>query len=216
LRDDGVTPSGVKVGTTNYSIGTFSSGVPCKNVLLDQYCQIFDTNNGLNFFFTQVPKGIYNVALYGCTASYADRGVGFTVITNGVSAGTQWVTNAQDTFFAPYDNTVVFTNLLITSGTLQVNASIALAVPAHASSTEADFNGMQLELVKAGPDIWSITNSGTNLVLTWAGGGLMQSTNLLPGVGVGWVTNTAVSPYTFARRERRDSSRWRRLTFPDD
>jgi hypothetical protein len=196
LRDDGVTPSGVNVSTTNYSIGTFSSGVPCDNVLLDQYCQIGDTNNGLNFFFTQVPKGIYNVALYGCTASYADRGVGFTVITNGVSAGTQWVTNAQDTFFAPYDNTVVFTNLLITSGTLQVNASIALAVPAHASSTEADFNGMQLELVKAGPDIWSITNSGTNLVLTWAGGGLMQSTNL--STGIGWVTNTAVSPYTFA------------------
>jgi hypothetical protein len=114
-----------------------------------------------------------------------------------VSAGTQWVTNAQDTFFTPYDNTVVFTNRLITSGTLQVNASIALAVPAHTNSTEADFNGVQLELVKAGPDISSITNKGTNLVLTWAGGGLMQSTNLLPGAGVGWVTNTAVSPYTF-------------------
>ena len=97
LRDDGVTPSGVKVSTTNSSLGTFSSGVPCNNVLLDQYCQNCDTNNGLNFFFTQVPKGIYNVALYGCTASYADRGIGFTVITNGVSAGTQWVTNAQGT-----------------------------------------------------------------------------------------------------------------------
>jgi hypothetical protein len=170
--------------------------VPCDNVLLDQYCQIGDTNNGLNFFFTQVPKGIYNVALYGCTASYADRGVGFTVITNGVSAGTQWVTNAQDTFFVPYDNTVVFTNLLITSGMLQVNAAIALAVPLHTNSTEADFNGVQLELVKAGPDISSITNQGTNLVLTWAGGGLMQSTNL--STGIGWVTNTAVSPFTFA------------------
>jgi uncharacterized protein YbbC (DUF1343 family) len=122
--------------------------------------------------------------------------VGFTVITNGVSAGTQWVTNAQDTFFVPYDNTVVFTNLLITSGMLQVNAAIALAVPLHTNSTEADFNGVQLELVKAGPDISSITNQGTNLVLTWAGGGLMQSTNL--STGIGWVTNTAVSPYTFA------------------
>jgi hypothetical protein len=200
LRDDGATPSGINVGTTNAFIGTFSSGVPCDNLLLDQYAQIEDTVNGVNFFFTDVPKGIYNVALYGCTASYADRGIGFTVITNGVSAGTQWVTNdtenARDLFFAPYDNTVVFTNLLITSGTFQVNAAIALDVPVHTNSTEADFNGVQLELVKAGPAITSITNSGTNLVLTWAGGGLMQSTNL--STGAGWVTNTAVSPYTFA------------------
>jgi hypothetical protein len=205
LRDDGVTPSGINVTTTNNNIGTYSSvGSPdggitigtMNNALLDQYCQIYDTNNGLNFFFTQVPKGIYNVALYGCTASYADRGVGFTVITNGVSAGTQWITNAQDIFLTPYDNTVVFTNLLILNGTLQVNAAIAMAVPKHTNSTEADFNGVQLELVKAGPDIWSITNSGTNLVLTWAGGGLMQSTNL--SAGIGWVTNTAVSPFTFA------------------
>ena len=93
LRDDGVTPSGVNFGSTNAYLGTYSSGQPMNNALLDQYCQIFDTNNGVNFFFTQVPKGKYNLALYGCVASYVNRGVGFTVITNGVSAGTQWVTN---------------------------------------------------------------------------------------------------------------------------
>jgi len=77
---------------------------------------------------------------------------------------------------------------------LQVNESIALAVPLHNPSTEADFDGAQLELVAAGPDIWSITNKGTNMVLTFVGGGLMQSTNMSGP----WVTNTAVSPYTFA------------------
>ena len=204
LLDDGITRSGIKVSATNGNLVTFSSGAPCNNLLLDQYCQITDTNNGLNFFFTQVPKGIYNMALYGCTASYANRGVGFTVITNGVSAGTQWVTNntenAQDLFFTPYDNTVVFTNLLVVNGKLQVNAAIALSTPAYTngSSTEADFNGAQLQLVTAGPDFWSCYNKGTNVVLTWGGGGLQQSTNLTPGVGLGWVTNTAVSPYTFA------------------
>ena len=204
LLDDGITPSGIKVSATNGNLYTFCSGVPCNNLLLDQYCQLHDTNNGVNFFFTQVPKGIYNMALYGCTASYANRGVGFTVITNGVSAGTQWVTNntenAQDLFFTPYDNTVVFTNLLVVNGKLQVNAAIALSTPAYTngSSTEADFNGAQLQLVTAGPDFWSCYNKGTNVVLTWGGGGLQQSTNLTPGVGLGWVTNTAVSPYTFA------------------
>ena len=203
LLDDGVAPSGVKVSATNGNLYTFSSGAPCNNLLLDQYCQIMDTNNGVNFFFTQVPRGIYNLALYGCTASYANRGIGFTVITNGVIAGaTQWVTNnlwnAQDLFFTPYDNTVVFTNLLVVNGKLQVNASIALAVPAFTNSAEADFNGAQLQLVTAGPDFWNCYNKGTNVVLKWGGGGLQQSTNLTPGVGSGWVTNTAVSPYTFA------------------
>jgi hypothetical protein len=197
LRDDGVTYSGVNVSATNGNLSSFSDGTNVNNLLLDQYCQIFDTNNGVNFFFTQVPKGIYNLALYGCTASWANRGVGFTVYTNGVSAGgTQWVTNntwnAGDLFFTPFDNTAVFTNLLVLNGKLRVNAAIALATPAYTNSTEADFNGAQLQLVTAGPDIWSMTNSGTNFVLTYAGGILLSSTNI---VGPTWVTNFG-NPYT--------------------
>ena len=167
------------------------------NLLLDQYAQVFDTNYGMNFFFTQVPKGRYNVALYGCTAAYADRGVIFTVYTNGVSAGTQSVTNKQDTLFVPYDNAVVYTNLIVESGMLQVNASIVPATPAHTSSTEADFNGAQLELITWGPNVLSLTNSGTNLVLTYAGGNVLSSTNILGP----WITNagsSGVGAYTFA------------------
>ena len=196
LRDDGVTPSGINVSTTNSYVGTFSSGTPCNNLLLDQYCQITDTNNGLNFFFTGVPKGIYNLALYGCTASYANRGVGFTVYTNGVSAGTQWVTNslwnAADLLFTPYDNTAVFTNLVVTSGTLQVNVAIALATPTYTNSLEGDFNGAQLQMVTPGPNISSMTQSGANWVLNYQGGILLSSTNV---VGPTWVTNYG-NPYT--------------------
>ena len=191
LRDDGSTYSGVMIGVTNASVGTFSSlgnDSPMDNALLDQYAQVLDTNNGMNFFFTQVPKGRYNLALYGCTAAYADRGAGFTVYTNGVSAGTQWITNKQDTFFLPYDNAVVYTNLVVTNGMLQVNESIALATPTHTSSGEADFNGAQLELITYGPNVLSLTNSGTNLVLTYAGGFVLQSTNVTGP----WTTNTTV------------------------
>ena len=191
LRDDGSTYSGVMIGVTNASVGTFSSlgnDSPMDNALLDQYAQVFDTNNGGNFFFTQVPNGRYNLALYGCTAAYADRGAGFTVYTNGVSAGTQWITNKQDTFFLPYDNAVVYTNLVVTNGMLQVNESIALATPTHTSSGEADFNGAQLELITYGPNVLSLTNSGTNLVLTYAGGFVLQSTNVTGP----WTTNTTV------------------------
>jgi hypothetical protein len=200
LRDDGVTPSGVMVGVTNSYIGTFSSVAQdpiMDNALLDQYAQIVDTNNGVNFFFTQVPKGRYNLALYGCTAAYADRGVIFTVYTNGVSAGTQSVTNVQDTYFMPYDNTVVYTNLLVLSGTLQVNASIVPVTPTHNPSTEADFNGAQLELITWGPNVLSLTNSGTNMVLTYAGGNVLSSTNVLGP----WITNagsSGVGAYSFA------------------
>ena len=200
LRDDGSTYSGVMFGTTNASVGTFSSAAnysPMDNLLLDQYAQVFDTNYGMNFFFTQVPKGRYNVALYGCTAAYADRGVIFTVYTNGVSAGTQSVTNKQDTLFVPYDNAVVYTNLIVESGMLQVNASIVPATPAHTSSTEADVNGAQLELITWGPNVLSLTNSDTNLVLTYAGGNVLSSTNILGP----WITNagsSGVGAYTFA------------------
>ncbi len=191
LRDDGSTHSGVMIGVTNASVGTFSSGQDYTNIdnaLLDQYAQVTDTNNGMNFFFTQVPNGRYNLALYGCTAAYADRGAGFTVYTNGVSAGTQWITNKQDTYFMPYDNAVVYTNLVVTNGMLQVNESIARVVPAHTNSTEADFNGAQLELITYGPNVLSLTNSGTNLVLTYAGGFVLQSTNVTGP----WTTNTTV------------------------
>ncbi len=191
LRDDGVTRSGVNFGTTNASVGTFSSMGdynPMDNGLLDQFAQVLDTN-GMDFFFTQVPKGKYNVALYGCVGAYLDRGAGFTVYTNGVSAGTQWITNVQDTYFQPYDNAVFYTNLLVLNGMLQVHEDIALSTPAHTNNWEADFNGAQLELVVAGPDIWSITNKGgTNFVLTYVGGMLLESTNVLGP----WKTNTTV------------------------
>ena len=85
---------------------------------------------------------------------------------------------------------VLYTNVLVTNGILSVNINANPNIALYGNTNwEGSFNGAQLQLTTAGPNIWSITNSGTNLVLAWAGGGLMQSTNL--SAGAGWVATGA-------------------------
>jgi hypothetical protein len=183
LWDDGVTPCPISLGPTNYGLGNYGSGAPWDNVLLDQYVN-FGTN-GVAMVFKDVPVGRYNLALYGICGSYANRGTIFTV--QGVS---QAVTNAQDTYFLP-DNTVVYSNLLVTSGSLEVDMQpgwVAADIETLVSTnTEGDFNGAQLQFV-SGPLLVSMTNRlGTN-VLTYMGGFVLQSTNMTGP----WTTNTTV------------------------
>jgi hypothetical protein len=184
--DDGATVSGISFGSTGFP-GSFSSlanfPVP-DNVLLDTFAQITPTNS---FVFHNVPNGKYNLALYGCIGAYTNRGTTFTV--NGAS---QSVTNVQDVSFLP-DNMVIYTNVLVTNGSLQVDMASVLVVPGNTNSTEGAFNGAQLQLVKYGTSIVSLTKSGGNFILTYAGGWLEESTN----VDKNWSTNlTATSPYT--------------------
>jgi hypothetical protein len=191
--DDGATHSGVVA--THVSGGGYSSeasAAVAPNILLDAYSQIYATNATGNLVFTHVPDGRYNLALYGIDGNFADRGTVFTV--HGVS---QTTSNAQAVVFVAGDNVVLYTNVLVTNGTLSVDINVNTNISEWAGTNwEGSFNGAQLQLTTAGPNVWSITNKGTNLVLTWVGGGLMQSTNL--STGAGWVTNTAVSPYMFA------------------
>ena len=193
LLDDGATHSGVVA--THVSGGGFSSvngAAVAPNILLDAYSQIYTTTATGNLLFTHVPSGRYNLVLYGIDGTFADRGTVFTV--NGVS---QTTSNVQAAVYVQGDNVVLYTNVLVTNGILSVNINANPNIALYGNTNwEGSFNGAQLQLTTAGPNIWSITNSGTNLVLAWAGGGLMQSTNL--SAGAGWVTNTAVSPYTFA------------------
>ena len=112
-----------------------------------------------------------------------DRGITFTV--NGVS---QSVTNVQDVSLLP-DNTVIYTNLLVLNGSLEVDMTCVTNTVLHNPSTEGDFNGAQIQLVKYGPNILSFTNKGgTNFVLTYVGGKLLEATNITGP----WTTNTAV------------------------
>ena len=107
--------SGITFGSTAGNTGTYSSSgrrndqqPPC----WIRFAQITPTNV---FVFHNVPTGEYNLALYGCVGAYVDRGI--TFIVNGVS---QSVTNVQDVSLLP-DNTVIYTNLLVLNGSLEVD-----------------------------------------------------------------------------------------------
>ncbi len=185
LLDDGVTVCGINFGSINYWVLPLSDGG--NNALLDNYCGF--SSGGTAFVFTSVPNGKYNLALYGIAGAYADRGTIFTV--NGVN---QSVTNAQDAVFLP-DNTVIFTNVLVSNERLEVDMMPVPSVPSHNPNTEGDFNGAQLELIKYGPQPPVINCADGTCVLTWVdGGGLLEATNVMGP----WITNTHSSPYTFS------------------
>jgi hypothetical protein len=174
LWDDGATVSGIHFGSTNFGLASASAGA--NNVLLDNFCSF--VNSGTAFVFTGVPNGEYNLALYGMDAAYPSHGTIFTV--NGAS---QSATDAQDAVLLP-DNTVFYTNLVVKNGTLEVDM---MPLPAGIPYLGA-FNGAQLELIAYAPNI-SLANNGTNLVLTWVDGIVLQSTNVTGP----WTTNTTAS-----------------------
>jgi hypothetical protein len=186
LLDDGATVSGINFGSFPIYLG-WSGSVGTNNVLLDTFCSFVE---GAAFIFTSVPNGIYKLALYGIDGASAGLGTIFTV--NGVS---QSVINAQDITFLP-DNTVVYTNVMVTNGILEVTM---VSIPRGACpmwGCSGAFNGAQLQLITYyGPNILSLTNSGKNMVLTYVGGQLLEATNMSGP----WTTNlTATSPFTIS------------------
>jgi hypothetical protein len=197
--DDGVvTNSGIVFSSrAGLNVGSGSSlwtGVT-NNMLLDTYIIVNGTStNPTPFVFSNIPNGQYNLALYGCVGSWVNRAIQFTVLTNGAVAGTAAMTNMQDIVLLPKDNTAVFTNLLVNNQRLEVDIA-ALPCPLNPNATECEFNGAQLELIQYGPQSPVLHCADGTCVLTWqGGGGLYSATNVLGP----WVTNPAVSPYTFA------------------
>ncbi len=169
LQEDGVSVSGINFGSAPIYMGAVESG-GSNNALLDTYCSFVSA--GAAFTFTSVTNGTYNLALYGIDGGDADLGTTFTV--NGVG---QSVINAQDGVFLP-DNTVVYTNVVVTNGKLNVTM---VPIPRRACpmwGCPGAFNGAQLELIQYGPGI-NITNNNGQIVLTWRGGRLLQATNVL-------------------------------------
>ena len=191
LLDDGSTGPAIQFGATN-GIGTWyhGGGGVTGLALLDQYADI--GTNGTAFIFTNVPSGKYNLALYGIDGVYADRATAFTVL--GV---TQIVTNEQDVNFAP-DNTVIYTNVVVMNGTLEVAMTPVTGriIPLDGFLPEPPvgaFNGAQLQLVTNWPAFTGFTNSGSTCTMSWMAGQLLETTN----VSGPWITNPAVSPFTF-------------------
>jgi hypothetical protein len=197
-RDDGGgTNSGITFRSqAGINVGTGSSlwtGVT-NNMLLDTYIIVNGTStNPTPFVFSNIPNGKYNLALYGCVGNWLDRAIQFTVLTNGVVAGTAAMTNLQDTVFLPNDNTAVFTNLIVNNQRLEVDINF-LPCPLHTNtvSGEAEFNGAQLEMLTYGLNIGVMSNQ----FLAWTGGGLYTATNVTGP----WVTNPGVSPLLLTNR----------------
>jgi len=198
FKDDGVSSSGVTCIVSNTSsFGSGTSVLPTWDIgqLLYQWVTITAPQNALQL--TGLPAGTYNLACYGVDGSFADRGT--TFIIHDALNGNQTNGTVNVSPGAPLSqgmNFVLFTNVHA-SGTLVIDIPPTTPVPSHDPNGEADFNGVQLQLVSLDPPlVFNVTNSwnGSQMTLSWPSGGtLLESTNITGP----WTTNVNASPYTF-------------------
>ena len=188
--DDGATPTSIEVFVSRPS-GEYSGPTPYGIALLYSYVSCNLTND-TTVTFTNVPNGVYNLALYGIDAGYNDRAVQFTV--NGVS---QSLINAQGLVFTPGDNTALYTGVTITGGSLVVGM-VPVDSPDHVGNNEGEFNGAQLQLVQGTSNPATIAKAvvaGGNIVLSGtspdagANYNILTTTNLVSGNWVPVATN---------------------------
>jgi hypothetical protein len=134
--------------------------------------------------------------MYDTDGGFADRGEVINVYaTNGTQSGTSL--NKQYAYFSPNDNSMLFTNVQVEGGTLLLD--ILPNPAAHGGgNSEADFNGVQLQLVSYSPTIGSVNLSGVyntankTLTLSWPEGVLQTATSLAGP----WTTIVGSSPLT--------------------
>ncbi|MBC8097630.1 MAG: hypothetical protein H7Y43_17655, partial [Akkermansiaceae bacterium] len=184
LLDDGSVSTGIQVAATG-GPGSWFSGFPMNNALLDPY-----VNYASGFAFTNVPNGVYNLAVYGIngTARNSDNttlGTQFTV--NGVS---QDLINKQDVYFVSGDNSAVFSNVVVTNG------SFLIALTPLGDTTETVFNGAQLQAVSLDAVSLTTQRNGSELTIAWSNYGTLQTATNIAGP---WLPLTnAVSPFVIS------------------
>ena len=206
LQDDGTTHSGIYCTLFNGAgFGSATAVLPTSSDignLLYQWVTIGTTpTNALQFH--GVPDGTYNLAVYGIDGTWADRGTTFVVHDALNGDQTKGTVNASPAApLAEGLNFVVFTNVHVSGGTLNVDVGPTSPVPTHDPNPEADINGAQLQLVSLdvpAPTVtldmqYTATNGPTNgtLTLTWPQGILETTTNLLSP----WTLIYVPSPFT--------------------
>jgi uncharacterized protein YjdB len=125
------------------------------------------------YTYTGVPGQVNNGSLYVDGVLVAHNTVSVTPAGNNLDV---WIGGAPD-----YGTTRL------------LPADIAGAAIFDQALTAAQVQGLYSGVFVEGPEIISITHSGSNVVLTWQSGVLLQSPSLLGP----WTTNSsAVSPYT--------------------
>jgi hypothetical protein len=190
LRDDGVTHSGVACGI--YSCGGMSSASTAQpdsgdiGNLLYQYVICWYSPNELQF--KNLPNGTYNLCCYACNGSYANAGTTFVAHDPQNGDQTQSTLNASPIMPLQQNvNFVVFSNVHVGTGTLSVDVE----PNSGAGSTEADFNGAQIQLISLDPISLTTAVTNSSMTLTWPGTGTLQSATNLLGP---WTTVNQTSP----------------------
>jgi PKD repeat protein len=166
--DDGVTHSGVSCLIIN-GAGKSSSLVPLTDPsdvgnLLNQYVTIYYSPNALQFL--EVPAGTYNLVAYGIDGTYQDRGATFVVHGANGDQTNGTLNAAPSSPLALGNNFVVFTNIHVSAGVLNVDVWPTTPVPTHDPNTEADINGAQLQLVSYDPPAAAFSGTPTNIFVT--------------------------------------------------
>ncbi len=211
FRDDGVTHSGIYATCNGGGFSSEASPSPASSIttLLGQYVNEYTplAADGGGLILHGVPDGIYNFVIYDIDGGFSDRGEIINVYaTNGTQTGT--TLNAQDAYFSPNDNSLLFTNVQVAGGTLLVDITPNPA--AHGGgNTEADFNGAQLQLLSYSSTVSNVEISSTydstngtatgtlhgaangTLTLNWPEGLLQTATNLAGP----WTTIIAPPPF---------------------
>ena len=195
LEGDGATHSGIyaTVNGGGFSSATASGSPTAITTLLDQYVNVYNNEsaNGGGLILQGVPDGTYNMVIYGIDGSFHDRG---TYIDVHAANGDQTATliNAQDGYFSPGDNSWLFTNVVVSGGTLLTDIG--------QYNGEAEFCGVQLQLVSYASSASAVTLTNTyvgtsqTLTLSWPEGVLQTSTNLAGP----WTSVVQAPPFTYS------------------
>lgn len=185
VLDDGITDSKITLILTT---GGSWSYTPVDNPLLDDYATA--DANGKPFIFNNLPDGLYKLVVFSVDGGWHDRGSYITV--NGERRVTA---NATSATFVEGDNYVLFTNLVVTGGSL--SGSYAANPNVYGGkNNEGQFCGAQLQYVGAAiPPVTLHAHPSGNgtITLEWSRGTLLQSSSL---TGTWTPVSGAVSPFT--------------------
>ena len=151
-QDNGSTNSGITctlTGGSNVSSGPYATNDV--RGLLSQVVGVFGTDYTTNSIaLANIPNGYYNMAIHGASGGWNDRGATFRV--HGMN-GDQIAGTTNTPQFALYENyvtTVLFTNVEVTNGILNVDVEPTPIVPSHNPNTEGYYNAVEVQLVSYG------------------------------------------------------------------
>jgi PKD repeat protein len=166
-QDNGSTNSGITctlTGGSNVSSGPYATNDV--RGLLSQVIGVFGTGYTTNSIaLAKMPNGYYNMAIHGACAGWNDRGATFRVhgMNGDQIAGT--TNTPQVTLFENYVTTVLFTNVEVTNGILNVDVEPTPIVPSHNPNTEGYYNGVEVQLVSYGPPTAGFSAAATNVAV---------------------------------------------------